>query len=200
MTVFSQVSTSLLSETFSTLDEKTFTRRLEKNFRININAAVLLASILILTKTQIFSIYGVSFKFGADLLNYTISAAVIGVGQFCIVQFYIGTGKMWYGFLCQLIWVGFYLGVLLSGWGDYSALAMARSLLIANCAAFLSQLIFSIHLNKSINKTEFSFIILSTTAFLAGCIIKINAAIFFSIVAALIFLFRDLKHYFPRRA
>lgn len=172
MSVFSQVSVSLLSESSEgDLKVSEFNHRFNLTIRANITAASIIGLFAYLGSPLIADWYGGSFAKITDLIPITLAFAAVNVGCATCGQFFSSANRMWLGFTLTSIWGVTFLSSLVYFNLKVNAQGVAYALLIAYWFVFLIQILVILYIRgmvifKKINWAIALLIVLTMTALL----------------------------------
>jgi O-antigen/teichoic acid export membrane protein len=142
ITVFAQVSTSMLSESFNdTGSTDTYNRRFNLTLRFNLNIANVVGFVLCLWPAGLTIIFGAHFSQATAIIPLTVAFAVANVGCATCGQYFSSSGHMWLGFLMTLLWGVLFLSFFVLFFVGAGGKGLSMSLLVSYSLVLACQLI-----------------------------------------------------------
>ncbi len=141
-TLFAQVATSLLSETYGeSKDACRYARAFNLNLRLNWTWSIMVAFTVIIFSHAISAAYGVGFHLIGRILPLTIAFATANIGFSLCGQFFVSSDRMWLHLLVVSLWGLTFIGVFYFILLPLGAKGCAIALLIAYFIAVVLQLL-----------------------------------------------------------
>ena len=142
MTVFAQVSVSLLSESAGrSCSTESYNRRFNLTLRLNLTIACFTGFCISLWPAGAASIFGSDFAEASNLIPIAIAFAAVNVGCGTCGQFFSSADRMWVGLGMTILWGVCFLVCFVAFGVNAGAQGLALALLIAYWVALTAQLV-----------------------------------------------------------